>query len=97
MKRLFLTITTTFLFINSSPVKAKESNNEYKKVVCEEYLSDAVRWAENQGRIDRIYNTKDVSFWTVYEKLVNRCKSYDQNTIKTIENDYARVYAEYWD
>jgi len=86
------------LLINSTHADAQEySSNEYKRYACAEYLSDAVSWAETQQRIDSAISRKDTSFWRAYKKLVNRCKSYDNNTIKTIEKDYARVYQEYWD
>lgn len=98
MKKLLLTITTSFFLINSTHVEAREySDNEYKKFVCEEFLYDAVRWAETQERIDNAIDKRDTSFWRAYKKLVNRCKSYKNNTVKTIEKDYTRLYAEYWD
>ena len=73
------------------------SNNEYKKYVCNLYLEKAEELAVNQASKDEIYQQTDRNFWEAYGKLINRCESYKQNTVKTIENDYALVYDEYWD
>jgi len=98
MKRLFFAVTASFLLINQTRVEAQEyTTNEYKAHMCAEYLSDALRWGETQRRIDRASSRYDSSFWNAHKKLVNRCKSYKNNTAKTLEKDYARLYAAYWD
>ena len=47
-------------------------------------------------KIEGATNDYDSSFWRAYKKLVNRCKSYKNNTAQTIKNDYSRLYDAYW-